>query len=1040
MNNTTRWMVLAAMLSLVLPALAVDPPGLMNYQGVLRDDNDVPLDGTYDMVFRFFDDADPADPENEIFVDEHLTAGTGAVTVTGGLFDVVLGSGNFYDGTGPGDHPHVYYVFGLHETIYLEVQVGAERLVPRMQVVSAPYAIHAAVLGGYAPSDFINITSEEQEKTGLLRALGGIDLGDGDHDDLTANEVTHLTSGPATYADFLHQHAHADNADTVDGKHASEFIDTSPNSQTKSGMLTIDSNGSHAWMASPSYGIEANGPAAGGYFTTSMGTGYAYVGYLDEGISAHGDVQGGYFEDNQGTSNAHIAYGNLGIESYGLTAGGQFQDLTGGSSAYLGYKEPSSGDAYGVWAEGDFSGGYFRDRSDPSTEAYLARGTTGIYARGSTCGGRFRDTDWTSLVEVGGGGIGVWSEGAHTGGYFTVSGSATARALLGNINDVSGRQTAVIGRAPDVGGSFYRDNGTSAAHLAYLDSSGISDYEYGVWAQGAAAGGYFKAPGPSAEAYLARTGAEDLGVWARGDSAGGYFESSNGSSRAYLGVGDRGIDAQGDYSGGYFYNTSGTAYAEIAYNEPGTGDLYGVAAGGAHAGGIFYDTDGGAEATVGSGNRGIWAYGLDAGGYFKDSNDSGEVYLGHGDQGMWAAGSFTGGSFTDTYPYFTNVWADVAKSVGDPPTVFYKIEGNGTNSFVQNHPQDPDKVVVYSSPEGDEVATYTRGMARLQAGEARISLGTTFQWVTNPDLGLTAHLTPHGDCLGLYVESLTSDELVVRELGGGVSDVSFDYLVMGLRIGFEQAPIVQAKDREAPLPAPGLGAEFYGDLLDPDAHTALQRFRQMEADVRGVTVEEVDLSGAASLREAIKASTWQQIGMAPPASESVADDRRDGGSDTGDALRGDASTESTSSIGRLATVIGGRDLGDEDPTLAADSLTRFPVSGPVEAGDLLALDPERPGVLIRAVTAQDPGVVGIAAEAVVTADQGLRVRLVDTFYAELKVDAGYGEIRPGDLLTSSFTPGHAMRAAEIVPGTIVGKALEPLETGTGSIRVLVMPR
>jgi hypothetical protein len=33
-----------------------------------------------------------------------------------------------------------------------------------------------------------------------------------------------------------------------------------------------------------------------------------------------------------------------------------------------------------------------------------------------------------------------------------------------------------------------------------------------------------------------------------------------------------------------------------------------------------------------------------------------------------------------------------------------------------------------------------------------------------------------------------------------------------------------------------------------------------------------------------------------------------------------------------------------------------------------------------------------------------------------------------------------MRAMESIPGTIVGKALEPLETGTGVIRVLVMPR
>lgn len=46
----------------------------------------------------------------------------------------------------------------------------------------------------------------------------------------------------------------------------------------------------------------------------------------------------------------------------------------------------------------------------------------------------------------------------------------------------------------------------------------------------------------------------------------------------------------------------------------------------------------------------------------------------------------------------------------------------------------------------------------------------------------------------------------------------------------------------------------------------------------------------------------------------------------------------------------------------------------------------------------------------------------------------------GDLLVSSPTPGHAMRALEVVPGSIVGKALEPLDFGTGVIRVLLMPR
>jgi hypothetical protein len=59
---------------------------------------------------------------------------------------------------------------------------------------------------------------------------------------------------------------------------------------------------------------------------------------------------------------------------------------------------------------------------------------------------------------------------------------------------------------------------------------------------------------------------------------------------------------------------------------------------------------------------------------------------------------------------------------------------------------------------------------------------------------------------------------------------------------------------------------------------------------------------------------------------------------------------------------------------------------------------------------------------------------------QCKVDATYGSIRQGDALTSSPTPGHAMFAAAPRSGAILGKALEPLESGTGTIRVLVLLR
>jgi hypothetical protein len=56
-----------------------------------------------------------------------------------------------------------------------------------------------------------------------------------------------------------------------------------------------------------------------------------------------------------------------------------------------------------------------------------------------------------------------------------------------------------------------------------------------------------------------------------------------------------------------------------------------------------------------------------------------------------------------------------------------------------------------------------------------------------------------------------------------------------------------------------------------------------------------------------------------------------------------------------------------------------------------------------------------------------------------KVTAENGPIRPGDLLVSSATPGHAMKGTDRsqMLGAIVGKAMGTLGQGTGIIPVLV---
>jgi hypothetical protein len=65
------------------------------------------------------------------------------------------------------------------------------------------------------------------------------------------------------------------------------------------------------------------------------------------------------------------------------------------------------------------------------------------------------------------------------------------------------------------------------------------------------------------------------------------------------------------------------------------------------------------------------------------------------------------------------------------------------------------------------------------------------------------------------------------------------------------------------------------------------------------------------------------------------------------------------------------------------------------------------------------------------------VALVGKVYC--KVDAQYGPVSVGDLLTSSPTPGYAMKAEDQTKafGAVLGKALDGLTSGSGLLPVLV---
>jgi|GEM_PF-2436499 hypothetical protein len=376
-----------------------------------------------------------------------------------------------------------------------------------------------------------------------------------------------------------------------------------------------------------------------------------------------------------------------------------------------------------------------------------------------------------------------------------------------------------------------------------------------------------------------------------------------------------------------------------------------------------------------------------------------------------------------------------------------------TKNFVQNHPHDDSLSIVYTTLEGPEASTFTRGSARLEGGVARVRLDETFAWVTQPALGLTASLTPRGAWANLYVESLTPEEIVVRSADGTAPDAAFDYLVLGLRIGYEESPVVRPRKREAKLPTLDSQRARIQERPELARYTPLSRYQQIE---RAVTGHEVtDFTAGEALRQAVGVgrpapvardaeSTLPGVTATPAAAtagKTTATARNSGRTQTAVAAR--AADESAIASAPAAGTSGASADSHASPQTGSSNAVAFDALtssiGDVEPGDVLVLDAS--GAVRRADTLGDAAVVGIAMGRPIPGEDGTpQVPFKVAGIVSCRVDASGGVIRPGDLLVSSPIPGHAMRADAPLPGTILGKAMESLTAGTGTLRVLVTLR
>jgi hypothetical protein len=140
----------------------------------------------------------------------------------------------------------------------------------------------------------------------------------------------------------------------------------------------------------------------------------------------------------------------------------------------------------------------------------------------------------------------------------------------------------------------------------------------------------------------------------------------------------------------------------------------------------------------------------------------------------------------------------------------------------------------------------------------------------------------------------------------------------------------------------------------------------------------------------------------------------------------------------ILTITGGSDLA-EPFTMATGELPK---------GSVVIIDEEHPGRLKLSDRPYDTRVAGIVSGANginpgISLQQegalegGQNVALSGRVYVQ--ADASFGTIKPGDLLTSSKTPGHAMKAGRNskAKGATIGKAMSGLKEGKGMVLVLV---
>lgn len=252
-----------------------------------------------------------------------------------------------------------------------------------------------------------------------------------------------------------------------------------------------------------------------------------------------------------------------------------------------------------------------------------------------------------------------------------------------------------------------------------------------------------------------------VGIAGQATAASGTNWGVNGTNASTSGIGVQGVATA----------TSGTTYGVVGISDSTGG--HGVAGTGAFVSGL-------GASLVGSNPSGVWGD--------TNSGSAGVLATAGAAEAVAAYNNATNVATMFVENQTTNTSAIVfATFSGAGGFCDAFVNGNLTCSgSVGGHAVlgDSREVALYGVQAADNWME-DFGSGQLRNGGAVVTLDAEYAQTVNTGVDYHVFLTPNGDCKGLYVTQKSPASFEVHELGGGTSNIAFDYRITARRKGFE---------------------------------------------------------------------------------------------------------------------------------------------------------------------------------------------------------------------------------------------------------------